>query len=112
MTASRLHRKNAQAEPTAADIARVTATSFAVTPDLDEDVIFRRRASSGNQQTVALSLGLDPNELCGRDSNGSSNMLAAIRESPIPTATIGISSAEIVDPNRDVLKALAYRHYE
>lgn len=83
-----------------------------VAPWTDEDVIFRRRASSGNQQTVALSLGLDPSELRGRDSNGSSNMLAAIRDSPAPNATIGISSAEIVDPNRDVLKALAYRHYQ
>lgn len=83
-----------------------------VAPWTDEDTIFRRRASSGNQQTVARSLGLDPTELRGRDSNGSSNMLAAIRESSSPNATIGISSAEIIDPNRDVLKALAYRHYD
>jgi hypothetical protein len=82
-----------------------------VAPWTDENTIFRRRASSGNQQTVALTLGLDPNALRGRDSNGSSNMLAAIRETPAPNATIGISSAEIVDPNRDVMKTLAYRHY-
>jgi hypothetical protein len=83
-----------------------------VSPWNDEEMIFRRRASSGNQQTVALTLGLDPNSLRGRDSNGSSNMLSAIRESANPNATIGISSAEIIDPNRDVLKTLAYRHFE
>lgn len=83
-----------------------------VWPWEDEQFIFRRSASSGNQQTVALSLGLNPKTLRGRDSNGSSNMLPAIRESLSPTKTIGISSAEIVDPNRDVLKTLAYRHYD
>jgi hypothetical protein len=83
-----------------------------VAPWTDEDLVFRRNASSGNQQTTALSLGLDPKSLRGRDSNGSSNMLAAIRESPSPNGTIGISSAEIVDPNRDVLRTLAYRHYD
>ena len=83
-----------------------------VAPWTNEDFIFRRHAGSGNQQTVASALGLDPAELRGRDSNGSSNMLAAIRESSSPNATIGISSAEIVDPNRDVMKTLAYRHYE
>ncbi|MBX3227836.1 MAG: hypothetical protein KIT84_22770 [Labilithrix sp.] len=82
-----------------------------VAPWTNEELVFRRRASSGNQQTVALSLGLPPDALRGRDANGSSNMLAAIRTSPNPQATIGFSSSEIVDPNRDVLKALAYKHY-
>lgn len=82
-----------------------------VAPWTDEHVIFRRRASSGNQQTAALTLGLDPNALRGRDSNGSSNMLHALLGSSAPAKTIGISSSEIVDTNRDVMKALAYRHY-
>jgi hypothetical protein len=82
-----------------------------VAPWTNENTIFRRRATSGNQQTIALTLGLDPDALRGRDSNGSSNMLAAVRDSAPPSATIGISSSEIVDPNRDVMKTLAYRHY-
>lgn len=82
-----------------------------VAPWTDETVVFRRRASSGNQQTVALTLGLDPNALRGRDSNGSSNMLQALLTSPSPAKTLGISSSEIVDTNRDVMKALAYKHY-
>jgi len=82
-----------------------------VAPWTDEHVIFKRRASSGNQQTVALTLGIDPNALRGRDSNGSTNMLHALLSSSAPTSTIGISSSEIVDTNRDVMKALAYRHY-
>lgn len=81
-----------------------------VSPWTDEDFIFRRRASSGNQQTVALTLGLNPDNLRGRDSNGSSNMLNALRTSSKPASTIGISSSEIVDSNRDVVKALAYKH--
>lgn len=83
----------------------------AVTPWNDEMFIFRRRAGSGNQLTVAASLGLPLDGLRGRDSNGSSNMLKALYESTAPQKTIGISSAEIVDTNRDVMKTLAYKHY-
>lgn len=83
-----------------------------VYPWTDERFIFRRNETSGNQQTVALSLGLRADHFRGRDSSGSSNMLAALRTSANPGKTIGISSSEIVDPNRDVLKALAYRHFK
>jgi hypothetical protein len=83
-----------------------------VAPWSDEHYVFRRRASSGNQQTVALTLGLPADALRGRDSNGSSNMLAALLASTAPEKTIGISSSEIVDTNRDVMKALAYKHYK
>jgi hypothetical protein len=85
--------------------------SSGVAPWTEEDNVFRRRASSGNQQTVALTLGLPADGLRGRDSNGSSNMLSALLTSPAPQRTIGITSAEIIDPNRDVMKALAYQHY-
>ena len=83
-----------------------------VAPWTVEEHVFRRRASSGNQQTVALTLGLPAGELRGRDSSGSTNMLRALRESTAPDHTIGISSSEIVDTNRDVMKSLAYQHYE
>jgi hypothetical protein len=83
-----------------------------VAPWTEEDDVYRRRASSGNQQTVALTLGLPVDGLRGRDANGSSNMLNALRASASPQRTIGISSSEIVDPNRDVMKALAYQHFE
>lgn len=83
-----------------------------VAPWTDEEYVFRRRPSSGNQQTIARTLGLPADAFRGRDSNGSSNMLQALLTSPEPRRTIGISSSEIVDPNRDVMKTLAYRHYE
>jgi hypothetical protein len=82
-----------------------------VAPWTDEELVFRRRSSSGNQQTVALTLGLPPDGLRGRDSNGSTNVLKALLSAPTPKSTIAISSSEIVDPNRDVAKALAYQHY-
>jgi len=82
-----------------------------VAPWTEEDFIVRRRASSGNQQTVALTLGLPPDGLRGRDANGSSNVVPALLASPAPERTIAISSSEIVDVNRDVMKALAYQHY-
>jgi hypothetical protein len=50
-------------------------------------------------------------ELRGRDSDGSTNMLQAILTTPMPSVTIGFSSSEIVDTNRDVMKTLAYQHY-
>ena len=81
-----------------------------VSPWNDERFIFRRGPTSGNQTTVGLSLGLSTSAFRGRDSNGSSNMLDALRTSSSPGKTIGISSSEIVDVNRDVLKSLAYRH--
>lgn len=83
-----------------------------VAPWTDEQYVFRRRAGSGNQLTVALTLGLPVGELRGRDSNGSSNMLKALLASDAPGRTLGISSSEIVDTNRDVMKTLAYKHYE
>ena len=83
-----------------------------VAPWNDEQFIFRRRAGSGNQLTIALSLGIPIGSLRGRDSNGSSNMLKALLTSSAPQHTIGISSSEIVDTNRDVMKTLAYKHYK
>jgi hypothetical protein len=82
-----------------------------VAPWTDESFIFRRRPSSGNQTVTALSLGLPIGALRGRDSNGSSNMLAALVNSGAPKKTIGISSSEIVDPNPDLVKPLAFQHY-
>ena len=82
-----------------------------VAPWNDETYVFRRRSSSGNQQTVARTLGIPADLLRGRDSNGSSNMLPALLSTDNPTKTIGISSSEIVDTNRDSLKALAYQHF-
>lgn len=83
-----------------------------VSPWANENHIFRRRASSGNQQTVALTLGLPADALRGRDSSGSSAMLKALLESSAPQRTIGISSSEVVDTNRDVMKTLAFKHYK
>jgi hypothetical protein len=83
-----------------------------VAPWTDENHIFRRRPSSGNQQTVSLTLGLPAELFRGRDSNGSTNMLHALLDSDSPYTTIGISSSEVVDTNRDVMKSLAYQHYK
>jgi hypothetical protein len=82
-----------------------------VAPWTDENFIFRRRAGSGNQLTLGLSLGIPIDAIRGRDSNGSSNMLKALLTTGAPQQTIGISSSEIVDTNRDVMKTLAYQHY-
>ncbi len=87
------------------------AGSSRVAPWDDERYVFRRRPSSGNQQAVARTLGIPADLLRGRDSNGSSNMRAALLSTDDPTRTIGVSSSEIVDTNRDSLKALAFRHY-
>lgn len=81
-----------------------------VAPWTHEADVFRRRSSSGNQQTVALTLGLPADAFRGRDANGSTNVLRALLEVDVPDRALGISSSEIVDPNRDVLKALAYQH--
>jgi hypothetical protein len=82
-----------------------------VAPWEDENFIFRRTNTSANQQTIARTLGLPVGELRGRDSSGSSNMKNALQTSAEPNKTIGISSSEIVDVNRDVMKALAYQHF-
>lgn len=82
-----------------------------VAPWTDEFYIFRRTPSSGNQQSTARSILLPPDALRGRDSAGSSNMRRALQQSDKPDITIGISSSEIIDINRDVMKSLAYQHY-
>ena len=83
-----------------------------VSPWTDEDFVFRRTASSGTQQTIALTLGLPADEFRGRDATGASNMMLALLQSSAPSKTIGISTSEIVDANRDVMHALAYRHWQ
>ena len=82
-----------------------------VAPWDSEEFIFRRRPSSGNQTTIALTLGLENAAMRGRDSNGSSNMLKAMQGSSSPHKTIGISSSEILDINRASMKWLAYQHF-
>ena len=82
-----------------------------VTPWDSEEFIFRRRPSSGNQTTMALTLGIANEAMRGRDSNGSSNMLKALQRSTSPKKTIGMSSSEIVDVNRASMKWLAYQHF-
>lgn len=82
-----------------------------VAPWEDEQFIFKRRPSSGNQTVMSRVLRL-PNDLFrGRDSNGSTNMLNALVGSQQPEKTLGISSGEIVDPNRNSVRVLAYQHY-
>lgn len=82
-----------------------------VTPWDSEEFIFRRRPSSGNQTTIALTLGIENAAMRGRDSNGSSNMLKAMQRSSSPQKTIGLSSSEILDVNRASMKWLAYEHF-
>jgi hypothetical protein len=83
-----------------------------VAPWDDEEYIFRRRPSSGNQTTIALTIGVPNEAMRGRDSNGSSNMLKALQRSTMPQKTIGISSSEILDINRAAMKWLAYQHFD
>ncbi len=86
---------------------------YPVQPWVDERFIFRRTASSGNQNTIAQTLGLPADRFRGTDSGGSSKMKTVVESSPEPTATIGISSSEIVDTQagRGSLKTMAYQHF-
>ncbi len=83
-----------------------------VMPWSDEDLIFRRNARSGNQTAVALALGLPADRFVGIDSNGGSNMAKLVEQGAKinADATIGISSSEVVDKSREVVKMLAYQH--
>jgi hypothetical protein len=84
-----------------------------VEPWLDASYIFRRTASSGNQNAIAQTLGLPADRFRGTDSGGSSKMKIAIESSTNPSATIGISSSEIVDTleGRSSLRTMAYQHF-
>lgn len=83
-----------------------------VTPWVDESFIYRRNAKSANQQSMPRTLGLPVDALRGIDSNGGSKMYNVMLQSTVaPNKTIGISSSEIVDIHRDVMKSLAYQHY-
>ena len=88
-----------------------TAGNSGVAPWDDEHFVFRRTKSSGNQTAIALTLGLPVDGLRGVDSAGSSNMKKAITTSPEPEKTIGISSSDVIDPARTVLKWLAFQNY-
>lgn len=85
-------------------------TPSGVAPWSEEDHVFRRSGTSGVQQTIARTLGLSPDALRGRNAGSSSNMRSALQTSDDPDKTLGISSSEIVDVNRSVMKSLAYQH--
>lgn len=82
-----------------------------VEPWTKEELLYRRNARSANQQSTARTLGLPVGELRGVDSNSGSRMYNLLLTTPEPQKTIAISSSEIVDIHRDVMKSLAYQHY-
>jgi hypothetical protein len=73
--------------------------------------IFKRNPTSANQNTVALSIKLPVDRLVGTDTNGNGNMLPAMQTASDPQRTIGFSSTELVDLNRESMRTLAFKAF-
>jgi hypothetical protein len=88
-------------------------SEYPAEPWTDERFIFRRTASSGNQNAIAQTLGLPADRFRGTDSGGSSKMKTVVESSMDPSRTIGMSSSEIVDTQsgRGSLRTIAYQHF-
>jgi hypothetical protein len=84
-----------------------------VSPWVDESVLFRRNATSGNQTETARALGLPVDRLRGVDTRGGVNMgklVGAVPPSKAESA-LGFSSSDVVDASRTTLRVLAYQHF-
>ncbi|MGZ3419448.1 MAG: hypothetical protein ACXVEE_16360 [Polyangiales bacterium] len=85
---------------------------------VDENLLFRRSASSGVQTMIAASISnmssvaLPPNKFKGIDGMGSGGVLSGVAGSSNANATIGILASDAADKNRATVKILAYQHQQ
>jgi hypothetical protein len=83
-----------------------------VDPWIDESVLFRRNATSANQNLTALAIGLPVDRFLGIDTAGGGKMITLVSstETAKLDRTLGFSSSDQTDKSRLIVKVLAYRH--
>jgi ABC-type phosphate transport system substrate-binding protein len=80
-------------------------------PWTDENLIYRRGATSGVSLFLGLAVGVPIDKMKGIDAGSNSAMVSLLSASTNPNATIGMVSDEFAQANADVINVLAYQHY-
>ncbi len=83
---------------------------YQVTPWTDPMSMFIRTTTSGTETMIGAAIGLPPSKWKGVQETGSGNVLTALTGASNAQAAIGILSTQFADPNRAMLKELAYQH--
>jgi hypothetical protein len=82
-----------------------------VSPWNDEKYIFQRNASSGTQNMIASTLGLDPTMFQATSTTDSNQLGALVGCSPEAEKTIGILAVDLVQSGAYPIKLLSYQHF-
>jgi hypothetical protein len=84
-----------------------------VNPWTDDNFIWRRNPTSGNQTCVSKAVGLPIDAFRGLDSHGGANLAKNVANTPLADAekTLGLSSTDVVDALRTAVTVVAYQHY-
>jgi hypothetical protein len=85
-----------------------------VTPWTNEDLLFRRSATSGTQGMIAKTIGVPASQWRGKENKSSDDVKNKLLAVPADQAdaALGILSADIADDLRGQLRVLAYQDYK
>lgn len=87
------------------------AEAAGVEPWTDQRYVFQRSKSSGTQQMIATTLGLDPKAMHGTGNHGSSDEAALLGCSPAPEKSLGILAVDMAQEGSYAIRVLAYQHF-
>src|SRR5262249_39517901 len=82
-------------------------------PWLDDNLIFRRQSvASGTQLLLGTAIGVPATRWVGITEVNSDDIVGALSAPANAEAAISILSADVADQHRDVLRLLAYQHFQ
>ena len=82
-----------------------------VAPWTDRQYIFQRSKSSGTQNMIARTLGLDPAHFAATKTADSNSEAALVGCSPQPEKTIGVLAVDLAERKTYPVRLLAYQHF-
>jgi hypothetical protein len=87
-------------------------TTYQIMPWIDALFMFIRPITKSTLVSMAFNIGVPPAKWKGVMESASSDVVNALVNSTNPEKSIGILGAEVYDPQRATLKALAFRAYK
>lgn len=85
--------------------------SAGIMPWVNEALLFRRDSGSGTQITVFKNLHVPTGSTIGTMAMGTGGMITSVSGASTAEQALGFASLDAVDPKRNLVKTLAYRHW-
>ena len=82
-----------------------------VMPWINESLLYRRNSGSGTQVTVFKNIHVPTGSTIGTEQAGTGVMITSVSGASSPEQALGFASLDAVDPKRNLVKTLAYRHW-